>query len=245
MWRSFDWILGFWRKKDDKVDIQIKTDTAVRQTTEVAIVSHKPSLSLWTTQHMMKSYDVDYKIRRENSKYSNEEVDYESFMGDEIKIDEKCFDKFEDEFKTEFNDAQPQVFRMKASPNAKIFLSKTDKIPKYLNVEPKLLSKNLFETVLLASFPGSGNSLLRHYLQSITKILTGSDDIINKDQIKNQNSDGFIGDGRTDNKVWMINSHFPFNKGNNKFSCHKCILLVREPIDCLFSTYNIYILFNL
>ena len=41
--------------------------------------------------------------------------------------------------------------------------------------EAKYLSKNLFEKVVLTSYPRSGNTLLRKYLEDITAIITGSD----------------------------------------------------------------------
>ena len=176
---------------------------------------------------------------KEETKYSNEELDYDSFMAEEFKFEEKELEQMEGEFKIKLGNAPPEIFRLKASPTTKIFLSKVNKIPKYLNIEPKLLSRNLFETWVLVSYPGSGSSLLRYYLEGITKILTGSDDALENNQWKERYSDSFGGERRTDNRVWIINSHFPHNKGNNKFLAHKWILLVREPIDWMLSLHGL------
>jgi hypothetical protein len=37
------------------------------------------------------------------------------------------------------------------------------------------LSKNEFEKVVLVSYPRSGNTLLRKYIEDITRVATGSD----------------------------------------------------------------------
>ena len=39
----------------------------------------------------------------------------------------------------------------------------------------KYLSVNWFEKVALASYPRSGNSLLRRYIENISRVITGSD----------------------------------------------------------------------
>ena len=39
----------------------------------------------------------------------------------------------------------------------------------------RFLSKNLFEKVVIASYPGSGATLLRRLIEDITKVTTGSD----------------------------------------------------------------------
>lgn len=67
-----------------------------------------------------------------------------------------------------------EKYKIKQSPNYALYLQKTDKIPKYIE-DAKYLSKNLFEKVVLTSYPRSGNTLLRKYLEDITGIVTGSD----------------------------------------------------------------------
>lgn len=67
-----------------------------------------------------------------------------------------------------------EKFRIKQCPNYSFYLQKTDKIPSYLS-PPKYLSKNFLEKVVLTSYPRSGNTLLRKYLEDITGVITGSD----------------------------------------------------------------------
>lgn len=55
-----------------------------------------------------------------------------------------------------------------------MYLQKTTDIPKQI-LDAKYLSKNYFEKVILTSYPRSGNTLLRKYLEDITGIVTGSD----------------------------------------------------------------------
>ena len=118
-----------------------------------------------------------------------------------------------------------------------MFLEKTDKIPKQL-AESKYLSSNNFEKVILTSYPRSGNTLLRKYLEDITGVITGSD----CDLRRKLNSDlvemGMRGEGKTDYKVWAIKSHYPERFGATLFKANKCILLVRNPLDSIISLYN-------
>jgi predicted ATP-grasp superfamily ATP-dependent carboligase len=58
---------------------------------------------------------------------------------------------------------------MKICPTPKLYLSVTEDIPKYLE-DAKYLSKNVFEKVILTSYPRSGNTLLRKYLEDITGV---------------------------------------------------------------------------
>jgi hypothetical protein len=88
-----------------------------------------------------------------------------------------------------------EKFRIKQCPNYSFYLQKTDKIPSHIST-PKYLSKNFFEKVVLTSYPRSGNTLLRKYLEDITGIITGSDwDVkrkLNNDLIEM----GMLGEGK-------------------------------------------------
>lgn len=63
------------------------------------------------------------------------------------------------------------------------------------------MSRNDFEKVVLTSYPRSGNTLLRKYLEDITGVITGSD----CDVKRKLNSDlvemGMSGEGRVSSKV--------------------------------------------
>mmetsp|Transcript_10770 Transcript_10770/g.12121 ORF Transcript_10770/g.12121 Transcript_10770/m.12121 type:complete len:258 (+) Transcript_10770:159-932(+) len=171
----------------------------------------------------------------EESKFSNEDVNYESFLKEEIELEEKLSACSEGEAKMVENDFAPKTFRNSCCPTILKYLTKANKIPKYLQTEPMLLSKNSFEKVALCSFPGSGSNLLRYYLQKATRVLTGSDCDINSPIFNEQLVNGFSGESRTDPKVWIVSTAFPYQREDKMFAANKCILLVRDPADCLYS----------
>ncbi len=49
---------------------------------------------------------------------------------------------------------------------------------------------------------------------------------------------GMVGEGKIDNSVWIVKSHYPERKGHSVFDTHKCIVIVRSPIDCISSLFN-------
>jgi hypothetical protein len=94
------------------------------------------------------------------------------------------------------------------------------------------------EKVLLASYPRSGNTLIRSYLEKITGLITGSDH--NKDLKLNRDlfELGMAGEGVIDDSVWVVKTHFPERVGHAPVRINKCILLVRSPIDSIWSFFN-------
>ncbi len=49
---------------------------------------------------------------------------------------------------------------------------------------------------------------------------------------------GMEGEGKIDNSVWIVKSHYPERLGHSQFNCSKCIVIVRSPIDCISSLFN-------
>ena len=49
---------------------------------------------------------------------------------------------------------------------------------------------------------------------------------------------GLAGEGEIDDKVWIVKSHFPERIGHAKFNANKCIVIVRNPLDSIFSLFN-------
>ena len=94
------------------------------------------------------------------------------------------------------------------------------------------------EKVILCSYPRSGNTLIRGYLERCTGIITGSD----CDPSRKLNLDliemGMRGEGRVDDHVWIVKTHYPERYGFTRFHADKCILIVRNPLDCIASLYN-------
>ena len=66
------------------------------------------------------------------------------------------------------------LYESELNPTYEMFLQKTTEIPEHM-LEPKFLSKNVFEKVILASYKRSGNTLMRKYLEDITGVITGTD----------------------------------------------------------------------
>nr|XP_002735861.2 PREDICTED: WSC domain-containing protein 2-like [Saccoglossus kowalevskii] len=85
--------------------------------------------------------------------------------------------------------------------------------------------------VALASFPGSGNTWVRHLLQQATGIYTGS--IYNDKSLKRE---GFDGEGFTDNSVIVVKTHEWDNHTLSKYQ--KAVLIVRDPFDAIRSEFN-------
>jgi len=106
---------------------------------------------------------------------------------------------------------------------------------------PKFLSKIADTTVestgnqiAYLSYPRSGNSFLRKYLQNITGIATGADMALEACNVMQLN--GFIGEEITDSSVWFTKSHDPqMSPKSVPHKCNKVICCVRNPYDVMVS----------
>ncbi|CDW83009.1 fbox domain containing protein [Stylonychia lemnae] len=94
------------------------------------------------------------------------------------------------------------------------------------------------ETVILASYPRSGNTLLRAYIERIMGFVTGSDCDIEKKLNKELMMMGLNGEGLVDKRVLVVKTHYPERYGKTKFYAEKCILEVRNPVDAVTSLFN-------
>lgn len=98
-------------------------------------------------------------------------------------------------------------------------------------------SENL-DTVVMTSYPRSGNTLLRAYLEKIMGLITGSDcDITKKLNVALMDL-GLAGEGLVDKRVWVVKTHYPERYGKTRFGAERAILLVRSPLDCITSLFN-------
>ena len=91
----------------------------------------------------------------------------------------------------------------------------------------------------MASYPRSGNTLLRGYIEKIMGIVTGSDTDTSHSLNKALYTAGLVGEGLVDKRVWVIKTHYPERYGGTKFGAERCILLVRNPLDCMLSLFNL------
>jgi len=97
---------------------------------------------------------------------------------------------------------------------------------------------NDLDTVVMSSYPSSGNTLLRAWLEKIMGLVTGSDCDITKKLNLQLMDMGLAGEGLVDKRVWIVKTHYPERYGKTKFGSERCILLVRSPLDCVTSLFN-------
>ena len=119
-------------------------------------------------------------------------------------------------------------------------LSKNEGLPKpnihFLDVQQDEAQDQ--DTVIMASYPRSGNTLLRAYLEKIMGLTSGSDCDILKKLNKDLMLMGLAGEGLVDKRVWIVKTHYPEGYGKTQFYAERVILLVRNPLDCITSLFN-------
>jgi len=69
-------------------------------------------------------------------------------------------------------------------------------------------------------------------------LVTGSDCDIEKKLNKELMYMGLHGEGLVDKRVWIAKTHYPERYGKTKFYAERCILGIRNPIDCITSLFN-------
>ena len=108
--------------------------------------------------------------------------------------------------------------------------------PKFLELLDKESEDQ--DTVIMTSFPRSGNTLLRAYLEKIMGLTSGSDCDITKKLNTDLMMMGLAGEGLVDKRVMIVKTHYPERYGKTLFYAERAILLVRNPIDCITSLYH-------
>ena len=102
----------------------------------------------------------------------------------------------------------------------------------FLNLDPGT------PTTILSSYPRSGNTLLRSYCEKMTGIYTGSDCSAKRKLNRELLEMGMKGEGIMDKSVLFVKTHFPERMGCQQFWGEKCVLIVRNPLDCITSLFN-------
>ncbi len=92
--------------------------------------------------------------------------------------------------------------------------------------------------ILLASYPRSGNTLLRSYVEKIMGLWTGSDCDMDRPLNRQLQEMGMQGEGIVDDSVWIVKSHFPERIGTAEINTNKVIIITRSPIDSITSLFN-------
>lgn len=109
-----------------------------------------------------------------------------------------------------------------------------------IHFHSKFLSKySTHDKILLVSYPRSGNSFLRKNIESHYGVVTGSDSRPNRVLSASLLKFGYVGEGITDQSVWVVKSHFPERLGYIKFPINnRVILVVRNPFDSIESYFH-------
>ena len=96
-------------------------------------------------------------------------------------------------------------------------------------------------TTILASYPRSGNTLLRSLLEATTGIVTGSDTRPDRPlSIALAEKHDLVGEGLIHpSQTPLVKTHWPERIGWRKFSAQRVILLVRNPFDAIDSYWNL------
>jgi hypothetical protein len=87
------------------------------------------------------------------------------------------------------------------------------------------------------SYPRSGNTLLRKYLENITGIVTGGDTIYAKLD-KELVDSGLVGEGIFDERTWIVKSHYPERFTPQRYFNDRIVLIVRNPLDSIISHFH-------
>ncbi|GBG26432.1 WSC domain-containing protein 1 [Hondaea fermentalgiana] len=97
---------------------------------------------------------------------------------------------------------------------------------------------SLSRRVALASYPRSGNSLLRSIVERLTHIYTGSDCDPLRPLNKQLVQAGMMGEGFVKDVVFAVKTHFPERLGRCALSASRAVLIVRNPFDAIVSYFN-------
>ena len=90
----------------------------------------------------------------------------------------------------------------------------------------------------MTSFPRSGNSQIRKYIESITGIFTGSASPLETLLCSILQLHGFLGESIRDDRIIFEKTHYPGRCNNVVIETNRVLVIVRNPIDVLVSHYN-------
>lgn len=89
---------------------------------------------------------------------------------------------------------------------------------------------NKSQKVAFCSFPRSGNTFLRRYIEMLTGITTGADNTLHVNVALQMQ--GMKGEDVVDDTCWVIKSHSPWVMPEAPiFHANKAIVIVRNPLD--------------
>lgn len=105
--------------------------------------------------------------------------------------------------------------------------------------QAKFLSGCRSQAISYTSYPRSGNTFLRKYLENITGVATGSDQLMKFTLNVTLQYSGFKGEGTVKDKCWINKTHFPYRTPmNREYNSEVIILAVRNPLDVFVSFFQ-------
>jgi hypothetical protein len=110
--------------------------------------------------------------------------------------------------------------------------------PKVFATQPKFLKGTKQNTIMYTSYPRSGNTFLRKYLENITGLATGSDQLMKFSLSVELQYSGFKGEGIVKDRCWINKSHFPYRfPFDQQWDTDLVLLAVRNPLDVFVSFF--------
>jgi hypothetical protein len=101
-----------------------------------------------------------------------------------------------------------------------------------------LRPRPVLRCVAMASYPRSGNTLLRRLLEEETGVVTGSDSRPNRPLSQSLVECGMQGEGIVDCRVGIVKTHWPERRGWQSFNVDRVVVLVRNPFDAIDSYFH-------
>ena len=105
--------------------------------------------------------------------------------------------------------------------------------PLFLDYAPHSHSK-----VALASWPRSGNTFIRKYVELLTGVQSGSDNSLHYNvlmQMLNSKGEEIV-----DESVWAVKTHYPWIPiSPTNFYANRAIVVARNPLDSILSWYHL------
>ena len=104
----------------------------------------------------------------------------------------------------------------------------------------RFLSGKPSAAISYTSYPRSGNTFLRKYLENITGVATGSDQLMKFTLNMTLQFSGFKGEGIVKDSCWINKTHFPFRTPMDRvYDTQMILLAVRNPLDVAYSYFNL------
>ena len=108
-----------------------------------------------------------------------------------------------------------------------------DKLQRFLDGESIAGDRIVYQT-----WPRSGNTFLRKYIEMISGVPSGSD--LHIMMPLNMQLMGLVGEQACDDTVWIVKSHHPQRWRSIDFPINKYLICVRNPFDTLASQVTFY-----